>query len=180
MDRRSKDGLRFLKASSGCFALMPKGASVSGGRGTSDRLPRPTSVAFLTSVHRAFCDEMPDEFRRVEHPNGATEPIIPGRIRQEGDSEVAVGRHLPSSSGQRLGHRDRDLGPFGQHGAQGWWCFPESGVISISARDAQSSMSSGCRIAVTQATHLGTPMLSGAGYIIRASNIIRSLSCPCV
>lgn len=61
-------------------------------------LPRPTSVAFLTWVHKAFYDEMPDEFRRIEHPDGTSEPINPGRIRQEGDSEVAVGRHLPPSS----------------------------------------------------------------------------------
>lgn len=63
-------------------------------------LPRPTSVAFLTWVHKIFYDEMPDEFRRIEHPDGTTEPIIPGRMRQEGDSEVAVGRHLPPSSGR--------------------------------------------------------------------------------
>jgi Fic family protein len=63
-------------------------------------LPRPTSVAFLTWVHKTFYDEMPDEFRRIEHPDGTTEPIIPGRMRQEGDSEVAVGRHLPPSSGR--------------------------------------------------------------------------------
>ena len=61
-------------------------------------LLRPTSVAFLTWVHKAFYDEMPDEFRRIEHPDGSSEPIIPGRIRQEGDSEVAVGRHMPPSS----------------------------------------------------------------------------------
>lgn len=63
-------------------------------------LLRPTSVAFLTWVHKAFYDEMPEEFRRIEHPDGSTEPIIPGRIRQEGDSEVVVGRHLPPSSGR--------------------------------------------------------------------------------
>lgn len=61
-------------------------------------LPRPTSVAFLTWVHKAFYDEMPDEFRHIKHPDGTTEPIIPGRMRQDGDSEVAVGRHLPPSS----------------------------------------------------------------------------------
>jgi Fic family protein len=61
-------------------------------------LPRPTSVAFLTWVHKAFYDEMPDEFRHIEHPDGSMEPIIPGRMRQEGDNEVAVGRHLPPSS----------------------------------------------------------------------------------
>jgi Fic family protein len=63
-------------------------------------LPRPTSVAFLTWVHKAFYAEMPDEFRRIEHPDGTSEPIIPGRMRQEGDIEVAVGRHLPPSSGR--------------------------------------------------------------------------------
>ncbi len=63
-------------------------------------LPRPTSAIFLTWVHKTFYDEMPDEFRRIEHPDGTSEPIIPGRMRQEGDSEVAVGRHLPPSSGR--------------------------------------------------------------------------------
>ena len=63
-------------------------------------LPRPTSVAFLTWLHKTFYDEMPDEFRHIEHPDGTSEPIIPGRMRQEGDSEVAVGRHLPPSSGR--------------------------------------------------------------------------------
>jgi len=63
-------------------------------------LPRPTSVAFLTWVHKTFYEEMPDEFRRIEHPDGRIEPIIPGRMRQEGDSEVSVGRHLPPSSGR--------------------------------------------------------------------------------
>ena len=61
-------------------------------------LPAPTSTAFLTWVHRTFYEEMPLEFRVVEHPDGTTEPIIPGRIRQEGDAEVAVGRHMPPSS----------------------------------------------------------------------------------
>lgn len=61
-------------------------------------LPRPTSVAFLTWVHKVFYDEMPGEFRRIEHPDGTSEPINPGRMRQDGDSEVAVGRHMPPSS----------------------------------------------------------------------------------
>ena len=30
-------------------------------------LPRPTSVEFLTWVHKAFYDEMPDRFRVIEH-----------------------------------------------------------------------------------------------------------------
>lgn len=61
-------------------------------------MPVPTSVEFLTWVHQAFYDEMPEEFRRIEHPDGTSEPIVPGRMRQSGDSEVSVGRHNPPSS----------------------------------------------------------------------------------
>jgi hypothetical protein len=43
-------------------------------------LPRPTSVEFLTWVHKSFNDEMPDEFRIIEHPDGTNEPIVPGHI----------------------------------------------------------------------------------------------------
>ncbi len=61
-------------------------------------MPVPTSVEFLTWVHQAFYNEMPEEFRVIEHPDGSQEPIVPGRMRQDGDSEVAVGRHHPPSS----------------------------------------------------------------------------------
>jgi Fic family protein len=61
-------------------------------------MPVPTSVEFLTWVHQAFYDEMPEEFRVIEHPSGASEAIVPGRMRQQGDSEVSVGRHNPPSS----------------------------------------------------------------------------------
>lgn len=61
-------------------------------------MPVPTSVEFLAWVHKAFYDEMPEEFRVIEHPNGTSEPIVPGRMRQPGDSEVSVGRHNPPSS----------------------------------------------------------------------------------
>ena len=61
-------------------------------------MPRPTSVEFLTWVHKAFYDEMPEEFRVIEHPDGTHEPIIPGHMRQDANSEVAVGRHHPPSS----------------------------------------------------------------------------------
>ena len=69
-------------------------------------LPRPTSAEFLTWVHKTFYDEMPEEFRVIEHPDGSTEPIIPGRMRQEGDAEVAVGRHHPPSSGRVIAFMD--------------------------------------------------------------------------
>ncbi len=61
-------------------------------------LPRPTSVEFLTWVHKAFYHEMPDEFRVIERPDGTEEPVVPGHMRQGGDREVSVGRHLPPSS----------------------------------------------------------------------------------
>jgi Fic family protein len=61
-------------------------------------LPRPTSVEFLTWVHKAFYHEMPDEFRVIERSDGTEEPIVPGHMRHGGDREVAVGRHLPPSS----------------------------------------------------------------------------------
>jgi Fic family protein len=41
---------------------------------------------------------MPEEFRVIEHTDGTSEPIVPGRMRQQGDSEVSVGRHNPPSS----------------------------------------------------------------------------------
>ena len=44
-------------------------------------LPRPTSVDFLTWVHKSFYDEMSNEFRIIEHPDGTQETIIPGRMR---------------------------------------------------------------------------------------------------
>ncbi len=70
----------------------------------------PTSVEFLTWVHKTFYDEMPEEFRVIEHPDGKSEPIIPGRMRQEGDSEVTVGRHHPPSGARVaafMGHFDK-------------------------------------------------------------------------
>ena len=60
-------------------------------------LPRPISIEFLSWVHKSFYDEMPDEFRVIQNPDGSKEPIIPGRIRQAADRDVAVGRHLPPS-----------------------------------------------------------------------------------
>ena len=60
-------------------------------------MPVPTSVRFLIWVHEVFYNEMPEEFRVIVHPDGTQEPIVPGRMRQDGDSEIAVGRHHPPS-----------------------------------------------------------------------------------
>ena len=61
-------------------------------------LPQPTSLEFLTWAHQTFYDEMPNEFRAIENSDGSQTPITPGRIRQNADPEVSVGRHLPPSS----------------------------------------------------------------------------------
>ena len=58
----------------------------------------PTSTAFLCWVHQQFYEEMPPEFRLIEHPDGRQEEIVPGQMRQTGDPEVSVGRHRPPSS----------------------------------------------------------------------------------
>lgn len=61
-------------------------------------LPPPTSVDFISWVHRRFYEEMPDEFKVVERPDGSEVPIIPGAFRDGGDGDVVVDRHQPPSS----------------------------------------------------------------------------------
>lgn len=55
----------------------------------------PTSVAFLSEVHKRFYEEMPESLRVME---GTDIPVVPGQFRRDGDREVAVGQHLPPSS----------------------------------------------------------------------------------
>lgn len=57
-------------------------------------LPAPTSVAFVTELHRRFYEAMPEEFRYAEQ-DGRRIAIVPGAFRTE---EVVVGRHLPPSA----------------------------------------------------------------------------------
>ncbi|UVC12230.1 Fic family protein (plasmid) [Rhizobium sp. TH2] len=61
-------------------------------------LPVPTDVDFISWVHRRFYEEMPDEFKILEHPGGYTIPIIPGEFRTDNGQDVVVGRHHPPSS----------------------------------------------------------------------------------
>lgn len=61
-------------------------------------LPSPTSTEFILWVHRAFYEEMPDEFRFASYPDGRRVEIVPGHLRAEGDPELVVGRHHPPSS----------------------------------------------------------------------------------
>ena len=49
------------------------------------------SPDFLGWIHRQFYERLPNEFRRVQTPTGATKVVEPGRLRRD---EVTVGRHL--------------------------------------------------------------------------------------
>lgn len=69
------------------------------GRG---ELPSPSSSAFLSWIHCRFYEEMPVEFRFVEHRDGRRMEIVPGAFRANTDEEVAVGRHRPPSP-ERVG-----------------------------------------------------------------------------
>lgn len=61
-------------------------------------LPSPTSIDFIRWVHRAFYDEMPEEFRFVDKPDGSRAEIVPGEFRTISDHDVVVSRHQPPSS----------------------------------------------------------------------------------
>ena len=55
----------------------------------------PTSVEYLTWVHREFCQWLPDELLWVEHPDTRQRiRVVPGALRQD---TVAVGRLVPPS-----------------------------------------------------------------------------------
>lgn len=49
------------------------------------------TFTFLSWVHREFYARLPEEFRRVEAPNGEVKIVEPGELRQD---EVTVGRHV--------------------------------------------------------------------------------------
>jgi len=61
-------------------------------------LPEPTSAAFVAWIHRRFYEEMPPEFRVLEHPDGRKVEIVPGAFRATAADDNEVGRHLPPSS----------------------------------------------------------------------------------
>jgi Fic family protein len=61
-------------------------------------LPTPTSIDFVTWVHRQFYEHMPPEFRAARGKDGRPLPIEPGSFRSKPEEDVAVGRHVPPSS----------------------------------------------------------------------------------
>lgn len=69
----------------------------------AQNMSTPTSLEFLTWVHRTFYEAVPGEFRFVAHPDGSRVEIVPGQLRTEGDPEIAVGRHQPAASARVAG-----------------------------------------------------------------------------
>ncbi|MCV9938275.1 Fic family protein [Boseaceae bacterium BT-24-1] len=92
------------------------------------RLPSPTSVDFLCWSHRAFYDEMPEEFRFIERPDGSRVEIVPGEFRQKADDDVVVGRHHPPSSSQVQAFMDHFAKRFSA--AENW---PSTRIIAIAS-----------------------------------------------
>jgi Fic family protein len=61
--------------------------------------PIPTSVQFLTWVHKSFYDEMSPEFRQAR-TDGRVATNIPGEFRTEEGEDITIGRHVSPSSAQ--------------------------------------------------------------------------------
>lgn len=64
---------------------------------SENRLPEPTSTAFLQWLHREFYRDAPEAMLRVSG-NGREFTMVPGAWRSRPEHDVAVGRHVPPSS----------------------------------------------------------------------------------
>ena len=64
-------------------------------RGT---LPEPASSDFIRWLHREFYSNAPDEMPRIRHEKAGF-TMAPGEWRSRPEHDVAVGRHIPPSSG---------------------------------------------------------------------------------
>ena len=65
-------------------------------RGT---LPEPASSDFIRWLHREFYRNVPDEMLRIRHAKAGF-TMAPGEWRSRPEHDVAVGRHIPPSSGR--------------------------------------------------------------------------------
>ena len=65
-------------------------------RGT---LPEPASPDFIRWLHREFYRNAPDEMLRIRHEKAGF-TMTPGEWRSRPEHDVAVGRHIPPSSGR--------------------------------------------------------------------------------
>jgi Fic family protein len=63
------------------------------------RLPEPASVDFIRQLHRDFYRNAPEAMLRIEGAGGAF-VMEPGEWRSRPEHDVAVGRHVPPSSGR--------------------------------------------------------------------------------
>jgi Fic family protein len=63
----------------------------------SGTLPEPSSVEFITWLHKEFYLDAPEAMRVLEK-NGKKIRFTPGMFRHLSEHDVAVGRHLPPSS----------------------------------------------------------------------------------
>ena len=68
-------------------------------KGTSGELPEPASIDFVRELHREFYRDAPEAMRRI---TGAGRDFLmtPGEWRSGQEHDVAVGRHVPPSSGR--------------------------------------------------------------------------------
>lgn len=62
-------------------------------------LPEPASVDFLRELHRAFYQEAPEAMLLIKAADHHFR-MEPGAFRTQAEQDVAVGRHIPPSSGQ--------------------------------------------------------------------------------
>ncbi len=62
-------------------------------------LPEPASVDFLRELHRAFYQEAPEAMLLIKATDNHFR-MEPGAFRTQAEQDVAVGRHIPPSSGQ--------------------------------------------------------------------------------
>ncbi|WP_063997093.1 Fic family protein [Ensifer sp. Root127] len=90
-----EEATRPLALEAAAHVIVQREIDHLGYRGT---LPAPTSIEFISWVHRRFYEEMPNEFRFVERPDKTKAEIIPGQFRTTTFDDVAVGRHHPPSS----------------------------------------------------------------------------------
>src|ERR1700720_99442 len=63
------------------------------------RLPEPASIDFIRRLHRDFYRNAPEAMLRIEGVGG-TFVMEPGEWRLRPEHDVAVGRHMPPSSGR--------------------------------------------------------------------------------
>jgi Fic family protein len=63
-----------------------------------DHMSMPTDIEFVRAIHETLYVAMPETLAKVDGPCGVMSKVIPGRLRQEGDHDIVVGRHQPPSS----------------------------------------------------------------------------------